>query len=172
MARIGIHLARGAAAAGAVVLAVVAGAGWLYLLRDLAALAEGPRVSGALPLQRLAGGDAQPLVRVLAAWIPAALVCRMLLGTVTRLRAPGRAAAAGLGSLVLLLAYGAVADTVTASDTLGPHVAPQLGHGATWLAAALMGAAALIPPLPRPRSGLPEAAAAATRSGGSAGAAA
>lgn len=165
-------LARVAGAALAVILGVAAGLGWLYLLRSVRGLAAGPSVNGALPLQRLAGQDTQPLLRVLAAWIPAALACRAALGAATRLAAPARAAVAGLGALVLLLALGALSDATTASDPLGPHLAPQVGHGATWLAAALLATAALIPSSPARRSRPAGAAAAATRSGGSAGAAA
>src|SRR4051794_5622523 len=53
----------------AVVGAVVAGTGWLYLLRHTSVLAVGPSFRGALPLQQLAGGSAQPLGRMAAAWI-------------------------------------------------------------------------------------------------------
>ena len=54
-------LVRGASALGALgamLVAVAAGTGWLYLLRELHVLTLGPRLGGALPLQQLAGGDA------------------------------------------------------------------------------------------------------------------
>jgi hypothetical protein len=53
------------AAIGVVIaaIAVIAGVGWLYLLRDAGLLGVGPRVRDALPLQQLAGDDGQPLLR-------------------------------------------------------------------------------------------------------------
>ena len=60
---------RRVAAVPALVVITAAGVGWLYLLRDAGALALGPHVPETLPLQRLAHGDAQPLARLVAAWL-------------------------------------------------------------------------------------------------------
>jgi hypothetical protein len=136
-------LARGIAAVAIVLVATVAGTGWLYLLRHTGALDAGPRLVEALPLQRLARDDAQPLLRMIVAWLPAGVVAGAMLGAATRLTRAARATVVGvLGWIVLFLA-GAASDSVTASEKLLPHIAPQFGRGAIWLAAALMAAGAL-----------------------------
>jgi hypothetical protein len=165
-------LARGLLAALVLVLAVAAGLGWLYLLRDAHVVHVGPRVTGALPLQRLAGQDRQPLLRVLLAWTPDAAGAAAALAAGTRLGRVARALVAGAGSFTLLFVTGAASDAVTASDPIGPHVAPQLGHAATWIAAVLFAAGALIPRSPARRRDPSATPAAATRSAGSAPAAA
>ncbi len=118
-------------------LAVPAGIGFLYLMRRSGALDIGPGVHGALPLQQLAGGDAQPLARVIVSWLAAGLVAGAAVAHVSRVRAVvGLIGLALLGAL-LLLAAGAGADTVAISDNLGPHLAPQLSRPGTWVAVAL-----------------------------------
>jgi hypothetical protein len=139
------RVARALVAALVLVLGVAAGLGWLYLLRGSASLHAGPRLTGALPLQRLAGQDRQPLLRALAAWVPAAAATAGALAPATRLRRLPRALVAGIGCFALLFLTGAVSDAITANDPLRRHVAPQLGHTATWIAAALFAGAALIP---------------------------
>jgi hypothetical protein len=52
-----------------VIAGLVAGTGWLYILRGLHWLDLGPRISDALPLLQLAASDGQPLVRVAVAWV-------------------------------------------------------------------------------------------------------
>jgi len=126
------------------VLTVPAGIGFLYLLRRSGALDVGPGVHGALPLQQLAGGETQPLARVIVSWLVAGLVAGAALARVSRVRVlVGLVGLALLGAL-LLLAAGAGADAVAISDNLGPHLAPQLGRAGTWMAVALLvlGAAA------------------------------
>src|SRR4051794_41252843 len=86
---------RGVAAVLVPVLATLAGVGWLYLLKDVGLLDAGPAVGGALPLERLAGDDAQPLLRVLAAWIPAAAAGAAALSALTQLRPASRGIVAG-----------------------------------------------------------------------------
>src|SRR5947208_845431 len=51
--------------------ALLAGVGWLYVLRSLGWLNVGPNVHDSLPLLQLAGFDVQPLGRVLAAFLAA-----------------------------------------------------------------------------------------------------
>ena len=104
------------------VVATVAGAGWLYLLRDVSALAFGPHVGGALPLQRLAGGDDQPLARLVTAWVPAGLAAGCALAALTGLRRWARAAVAAVTTWLVLAATGAAADAVTANERLTQHV--------------------------------------------------
>lgn len=126
-------------------VATFAAVGWLYVIRDVAVLAVGPALSGALPLQRLAGGEAQPLLRFLAAWVPTGLA----VGWALRRLAPAvgawaRAALAGVTAFVVLLVAGALSDAVTANETFSMHTSAQPGHTATWAAAiVLAGCAAL-----------------------------
>jgi sulfite exporter TauE/SafE len=138
--------ARPAAALGVAIGGTAAGIGWLYLLRDAAALDAGPSVREALPLQRLAGGAAQPLLRLVIAWLPAGLIAGVLLAAAGYRRRAVRAAVMFALTLVLLLALGAMADAVTASERLGDHLTAQPGRAATWLAAALVAAGAAMPP--------------------------
>src|ERR1700722_12160230 len=49
------------------VTGLLAGTGWLYLVRGLHWLAIGPRIGDALPLLQLAAADGQPLARGLVA---------------------------------------------------------------------------------------------------------
>jgi hypothetical protein len=138
--------ARPLAAVGAAVGGTAAGIGWLYLLRHAGPLDAGPRVPMALPLQRLAGGAAQPLARLLVAWLPAGVVAGLVLVAAGYRRRPVRAAITFGMTLVLLLALGAAADAVTASETLRSHLAAQPHRAATWLAAALVALGAVLPP--------------------------
>jgi hypothetical protein len=56
------------------VLSLLAGVGWLYLLRSLGWFTLGPRQGDSLPLLHLAGFDGQPLVRVPIAWLLGGIV--------------------------------------------------------------------------------------------------
>lgn len=135
------------AVAGVVcVAATVAGAGWLYLLRDVGVLAFGPHVTGALPLQRLAGADDQPLARLVVAWLPAGLVAGGALAALTGLGRFAVAAVAGVAAWVVLAVTGAGADAVTANERLTQHVTGQVGHPGPWVAVALLCAGAVIAP--------------------------
>src|SRR5207248_4521909 len=69
-----------------VLLAPVAGTGWLYALRSLNWLAVGPHIPDSLPLLQLARADAQPLGRVIVAWLPAGLLAGLALARVPRSR--------------------------------------------------------------------------------------
>jgi len=126
----------------------VAGVGWLYLLRDMGALGAGPRVPDALPLQRLAHGDAQPLLRLVAAWLPAGALAGWLLRALTPVV---RAALACACVLAFLLVAGAALDALTANEPVTRHLAAQPGRAATWIAAALVAIGSLTPGAPRRR---------------------
>jgi hypothetical protein len=137
-----------ARAAGALVVvlgAVGAGIGWLYLLRDVGALHAGPAVPEALPLQRLAGNDAQPLARLLVAWLPTGALAGLALRAIGLERRTARAALMLPACLILLAALGATADAVTANDPLRAHVSEQAHRPATWLAACLVALAVALP---------------------------
>jgi hypothetical protein len=140
-----------------VVVAVACGIGWTDLLRAAGLLPYGPEVAGALPLQQLDRSDAQPLARLVAAWIPAGAIAGLALRR-AGLGAPPRVLlTAGLAAL-LLMAAGAVSDAATVSGAIPGHVAGQLSRAGTWVAVALMMlGAALVPRAPRAGRGAPSA---------------
>jgi hypothetical protein len=133
------------AAIAATIAVACGGLGWLYLLRAAGGLDAGPPVAGALPLQRLAGGEAEPLARVLVAWLAAGAVEAVVLAQLLRTGRSVRAALAGTVSAVTLIAAGALSDAVTASEPIRMHVLPQLSRAGLWLAVATLVACALIP---------------------------
>jgi hypothetical protein len=120
------------------VLVVAAATGWLYVARNVGLLALGPHVGGALPLEQLSRADDQPLLRLVVVWVPAGVVAAALLSRWARLpRAAVLIAIAGI-AFVLLVAGGAVSDAVAISDSVGPHVSPQLTRPGTLVAVGLM----------------------------------
>ena len=147
------HVAAGLGACLAVVLAVLAGTGWLYLLRHDHALAVGPRLRGALPLQQLAGDDAQPLGRMIVAWLPAGLALGLSLAFLTRLTRFGRAASAALGGILLLPAASAFSDAIAQNDPLRAHLRGGLTSPGVWLAITLLIVGVAVAPPWRVRPG-------------------
>jgi S-formylglutathione hydrolase FrmB len=145
--------ARAAAAVGlrwlafgaTVVVAVLAGIGWLYLLRDSGLLAGGPALAEALPLQRLAGDAAQPLSRIAVAWLPTGAVAGALLARAGFARRALRSALLFAGAAALLIVLSGVSDAITESDPLGSHLGAQPGRAAIWTAAALLALGAALP---------------------------
>ena len=119
-------------------LAVCAGMGWLYLLREAGALDAGPRLSGALPLEQLARGDDQPLLRVAAAWVPAGLAAGLALAWATGWGRGRRALAVGLLGFVVLFATGAVSDAVAVNETVVSKLGDQFSHGGIWVEVACL----------------------------------
>jgi hypothetical protein len=139
-----VSLLRGGARVVALILVTAAGLGWLYLLFRAHALHAGPSVPAALQLQRLAGGESQPLLRFVVAWLPTGLAAGAVL---LALGCRGRIARAVLAFVVvavLLLALGALADAVTASEALRDHLSQQPDRLAPWLAAALVAGGAAV----------------------------
>jgi hypothetical protein len=113
-------------ASRAVLAGTAAGVGWPYLLRDSRVLRAGPVLRDALALDRLAGGDAQPLFRVLAAFVPAGLFVGPALRTLTpSLGRTARALLAGVPAYVLLGVIGTASDAVTRSAPAARYVAAQ-----------------------------------------------
>jgi hypothetical protein len=124
---------------------VLGGLGWLFLLRGAGVLSAGPVLAEALPLQRLAGGAAQPLSRLVLAWLPAGVLAGALLARAGFARRGPRAPLMlGVGA-ALLMALGGLSDAITESDPLGSHLGAQPGRAAIWVAAALLGAGAALP---------------------------
>src|SRR3954453_3116239 len=150
------HAAVALGAVVAIVVAVIAGTGWLYLLRHTRALAAGPRFRGALPLQQLAGGSAQPLPRMAAAWLPAGIALGMSLGWITGLQRWARAAIAAVGAVVLPPAASVFSDAVAQNEPFAAHIRSGALRSGVWLSIALLTAGALAaPPWRLPRGDAP-----------------
>jgi hypothetical protein len=141
-------LARGFLGAFTLLVGLVGGLGWCYALRQVGWFGAGPKVNDSLPLLQLAQFDAQPLLRVVVAWLAAGLVAGLVLGRVRRL--PRALMAAALGAVLLFLdaqASYALARNLRFGDVVWSHD-PALGP---WLAAGLF---ALGCALPRSRPGI------------------
>jgi hypothetical protein len=106
----------------------------------------GPSFDGALPLQQLAGGDAEPLLRLFVAWLPAGVAAGLALDALTRFSRPARATLAGLVGLAVLLAASAVSDSIAQNDGIREHATAAFSRQAIWLAAGLLALGALIAP--------------------------
>jgi hypothetical protein len=126
-----------------IVVAVVAGIGWLYALRGLGWFDAGPRIPDSLPLLQLAGFDAQPLARLLVAWLPCGALAGALL--LQRRPSPWRAMLTLMLSLPLLLLAAqlsfALARNLRVDQVLWSHW-PGLGP---WLEGLLLAAGSLVP---------------------------
>ena len=140
------HVLRGVAATVVMLAAVAGGIGWLYALRHAHVLRIGPRVTDALPLQRLAGGSAQPLGRVVAAWLPTGIAAGFALAMVVRLNRPVRAAVAFVLGLVFAIAIAAGSDALTHNEPLRHHLHEQPHRVAIWVAAGLIALGTLVAP--------------------------
>ena len=143
-ARLALAVLRWIAAWLIALTALAAGIGVLYLIRSEALLAIGPRIPGALPLQQLAGGEAQPLLRLALAWVPAGLIAGLAFGFLTGLGSGIRAGSLAALAGIVLLTAGAAADAIAITDPLGPHLLPQLTRVGTWIAVALFAVGSLL----------------------------
>jgi hypothetical protein len=136
------HLAPVAAGALALVamalVAVVAGTGWLYLLRQGHVFGFGPSVPGSLELEQLASADAQPLARLAVAWVPAGLVLGLALGSLRPRSPASRALIGGVAVFCLLILLGAVSDSVENAQSVAERLGDQLGRAGPWVATALV----------------------------------
>jgi enterochelin esterase-like enzyme len=138
-----------ATACVALVVAILAGTGWLYLMRSNHALAFGPRYPGALPLQQLAGSDTQPFGRMVAAWVPAGVALGVTLAAATRLGRLGRAATAAIGGVALLPLAASAADSLARNEPLRTHLKNGFSHTGVWAAIALLVAGVVATPRAR-----------------------
>lgn len=129
----------------ALVAVTLAGLGWLYVLLRLQWFGIGTSVPAALQLQRLAGTAAQPAGRLVVAWLPTGIAAGAVLVALGCRARWARALLAFAVSAVVLLALGAAADAITASEPLRAHLAQQPQRVAPWLAAALLAAGAAVP---------------------------
>jgi hypothetical protein len=144
-------------AAATVVAGTAAGVGWLYLLRDTGALRAGPALHDALALDRLAGRDAQPLLRVIAAFVPAGLFVGLALRALTRLGRTARALLAGVPAYVLLGVIGTASDAVTRSAPAARYVGAQPMRAAVLVPALVLALCAYAMPGGGPRTRSPTA---------------
>jgi hypothetical protein len=125
------------------VLAAGAGIGLLYLLRSAHIAGSGPNVAGALPLEQLAGADAQPLVRLALAWLAVGVVAGALLAAFTRTSRVLTLLLAAIVAQAVLIVSAGVSDAVAYDLPLMSRLDPPLHDAGTWLAVAflLIGAA-------------------------------
>jgi hypothetical protein len=124
-------------------LAPVAGLGLVYLLRDAHIGRVGPDVGGSLPLESLAGDDAQPLVRVALAWLAVGLVAGALFVAFTRTpRVLTLVVTALIAGVVLVVNVG-VSISIENNESLTTHLSRGFHEAGPWVALALlvMGAA-------------------------------
>jgi hypothetical protein len=133
----GLRLARGALGWLLATLAIAAGVGWLYLLRDAQFLNAGPRVGGALPLEELASRGAQPLLRMAVAWLPAGFAVGFALALGTRLRAAWVGVSCAALSFVILGLTTAASEAVSRNETFVAHLRPALLRSGLWTAVGL-----------------------------------
>lgn len=140
------------AGAGAVLVALVAGAGWLYLLDGARLLGSGPLVSGSLPLEQLAHADAQPLLRVLVAWLPAGWLAGRWLARLTGVRRTEAALLVAVESVGVLYLAGAASDALVFNEPLGGHLVRGELRPGTLVAAAAMVMASALAARRRPRT--------------------
>lgn len=141
------HLARAAAIVLIVFAAVAAGIGWLYVLRHAAVLRVGPRFADALPLQRLAGGAAQPLGRLVVAWVPAGIVAGLGIGLVSGLHRAARGVVVFVLALALVLGATLMSDSLTHNESIRSQIHNEPHRAAAWVAAGLMALGALLTPV-------------------------
>jgi hypothetical protein len=124
---------RGVSAVALATLALVAGMGWLYLLRDIGALGAGPHMARALPLQQLDRSDAQPLLRIAVAWLPAGWAAGAALAWGLRGASRWTRAAVTLAlAVVVLFATAALADAVAVSGDVVSRLPEQLSREGIW----------------------------------------
>jgi hypothetical protein len=143
------RIVRGVLGVAVAVVAVAGGVGWLYELRGAGVLGLGPHFGGALPLQQLAGDDAQPLLRMAAAWLPAGAVAGLALARLGRLPRPFLTTA--LIGAALLTSAGAASDAIATSVSLTGRLLPQLARPGLWAALVLLAIGAAF--VARPRAG-------------------
>jgi hypothetical protein len=95
-------------------------------------------VSGALPLEELAKRGAQPLLRMLVAWLPAGLAAGFAVALATRLRAVLIGAAIGVLAFLILAASTIGSLSVAHNETFAENVSPGLARSGLWTAVAIV----------------------------------
>jgi hypothetical protein len=127
-------VARGSAGIALAVLAVAAGMGWLYLLRELGALPVGSHLGQALPLQQLDRTDDQPLVRVIVAWLPAGLAGGLALAWgLQRSSRWSRTVVLFVIASVVLFSTAALSDAIAVSGDVVSRLPDQFSREGIWV---------------------------------------
>jgi len=124
------------------VVTMVAGFGWLDALRALGALHVGPRVPDALPLRRLAGTSAQPLLRVVVAWASVGLGAGAALARLPRLP---RLALLTPAALALIALASELAFAVEETEGLDAVLSTRLPGSGVIVEALVLALAASVP---------------------------
>jgi hypothetical protein len=139
-------LAGGSGSTLMLLLALLTGTGWLYVLRGLRLFALGPGVGDSLPLLQLAGFDGQPLARVAVAWLLAGALFGVVLIRVDPLP---RAIVAGAVGVLLLLFASQAAYALAQNLRLSHVLWSRLPGFGPWLEGLLFAAGSALPrPLP------------------------
>ena len=120
----------------AAVCAVVAGVGWLYLLNRAHAIDLGPDAKGALPLEELARRGAQPVGRMVIAWVPAGVAATLALMWIGRVRAVRAVVGVGLLTAAILFPTTAAAEALTRNERVSEHIGTALSRSGLWVAVA------------------------------------
>jgi hypothetical protein len=120
------------------VVAAASGLGLLYLLRGAGVADVGPSSSGALPLEQLAGADAQPLARMALAWLPVGLAAGAVIAAFMRTSRPLALIGTTVVAGIVLVASGGVSESVENNERLTRHLTAPLGLAGTWVALALL----------------------------------
>jgi hypothetical protein len=138
--------AGGSARAAMGVLTLIAGVlaaiGWLYVLRGLGWFAVGPNLPDSLPLLQLAGSDAQPLARVVVAWLPTGALAGVAALGIPRL---WRVALAGTVAAVLLFVFSQASLAVARNDRLSDVLFSRRPGIGPWVEALLFAAGCALP---------------------------
>jgi hypothetical protein len=116
------------------VVAPVAGVGLLYLLRSAQVAGAGPNIAGSLPLEQLAGADAQPLARLALAWLAVGLVTGALLAAFTRTTPVVTLPVVAVIAEAVLIVTAGVSDAVAYNLPLLSRLNLPLHDAGTWLA--------------------------------------
>ena len=126
----------------AALLSVFVGTGWTDGLRGWGVLAAGPHVAGALPLRELAGGADQPLLRVIAGWLPTGVLAGLVL---RRHRPATRIALLGVPFLLLFAVLSDAAFALVHNLRAADVIATRPPSAATFVTTAcLVAGAALV----------------------------
>ncbi|MBV9214147.1 MAG: hypothetical protein JOZ25_10945 [Actinobacteria bacterium] len=118
----------------AAVVAIAAGVGWLYLLDGAHLFALGPNQRGALPLEELARRGAQPLARMVVAWVPTGAAAAIALVRVARTRSRTAVVAVGVLAFAILFPTTAGSEALERNERLSAHVGHALGRPGVWVA--------------------------------------
>ena len=120
------------------VVAPVAGVGLVYLLRSAQIAGVGRNVAGSLPLEQLAGADAQPLARVALAWLPVGIVTGAVFAAFTRTSRVVMLVVVAVVAEAILIVSAGMSDAVANNQPLMSRLDSPLHDAGTWLAVALL----------------------------------